>query len=572
MKEKLWVQNEKVGTDLMEKFPELNPVILQLLTDRGLTTEEDFREFLSPDYEQHVHDPFLFTQMKNVVELIFSLIEKQELIYVYGDYDADGVCASTILKTTIEKLGGKAKVYLPHREKDGYGLTKKGIDIIASENASLLITTDCGVTNVSEVEYAKEKGLEVVVTDHHAPPEVLPDCLILHPQLPNETYPYKFLAGGGVAFKLAQGLLRTKAKESGTPELLYFEKWLLDLVAISTVADMMPLLGENRTLVKYGLLVLNKAKRLGIRHLLLQAGLLDEKGIPKRKLDAYSIGFQIGPRINAAGRMNHANVAYNLLISTDEQECLELANKLEENNNARKDLVAKVMTEALVQIGEVNADDKKLLMAYNKEWPLGVVGLVAGKIVEKHYLPTVVLGELDSHIAGSARSISGFNFVDGLREMPELFSKFGGHAMAAGFTFAANENKEVFLEKMTTKIQEKLTDEDILPKLKIDSELLLTDIHWDFLELLKKCEPHGKENPSILFLSKNLKVQSVRGVGTDKQHLKIDLTDDLVTPFGGIGFNMPEKCKSLSVGDKVDVVYGLEENVWNGNREIHLKL
>lgn len=572
--QKKWVVKPGVPPEMKDRFPQIEEKVLQLLVDRGLKTQEEIDEFLNPDYGEDLHDPFLFKNMKAGVQRLFQAIGKEELITIYGDYDADGVSGSVILATTLQALGAKIDVYLPHRDKEGYGLNLAAIDYIKKQGTKVMITVDCGISNVKEIDYAVEQGLEVIVTDHHQQQEKLPAAINIHPKIAGETYPFKGLAGGGVAYKLAQGLVRTKLKNDPKADAKHwegFEKWLLDMVAISTVADMMPLLGENRTLVKYGLVVMNKGRRPGLRQILKVAGLWPD-GKNEADLDAFNIGFQIAPRINAAGRMNHANVAYRLLMATDEAEVTKLADELNENNRERQLLTQRIIKEAVEQIGEVKSGDVRLISAFKSDWPLGVAGLVAGKLVELYCRPVMVMGLSEGRVVGSVRSVSSFNFVNALMEVKDLFAKFGGHPMAGGFTLARNEDMGVLVEKIDKIIKRELVGRDLTPELLIDRELKLKDVDWSMVDILDKFEPFGKENPVPRFVSRGVKIIGLDAVGADGKHLRMMVGDDSGVMKKGIGFSFGHWSDKIKVGDRIDLVYEIEVNEWNGSRDIQLKI
>jgi len=376
-----------------EQSMEIHPIVADLLKKRGIETAQDIESFLNPDYERDVHDPFLFKEMKGAVKRVSEAIAAKERIVIHGDYDADGLSAGVILDSTLRFLGAEdVEVYLPDREKDGYGLNTNTINLLDDQDTKLIITCDCGISNAEEVKEAKALGMDVIITDHHEQQEELPPCIILHPKVEGETYPFRDLSGGGVAFKFAQALLRTAAEgkdEGDQKKYQAFEKWLLDMVAISTVADMVPLHGENRALVKYGLIVLQKTQREGMKAILTLSGLMKEGQLTK-ELDTHSIGFVIGPRMNAAGRMAHANAAYAALVADNRIDAMRLAGDLEKTNLERRDITEKMFKQALSQIGEV-PDEACALVAYDPSWTLGVVGLIAGRLMDKLHRPVFIL-------------------------------------------------------------------------------------------------------------------------------------------------------------------------------------
>lgn len=543
-----------------EEFPELDPVIIRLLYNRGLKTQAQIDEFFNPDYSQDIHDPYLFRDMARAVERLYQAIASQELITVYGDYDADGVCAAVILNTVLSRLGAKVNAYLPHREKEGYGLNVKAVEEISTTGAKIIITCDCGISNAEEVDLAKTKGLEVIITDHHSLPERIPAALaIIHPQVPGETYPFKFLAGGGVAFKLAQALLNSPQCSLSVSEKEIQEKWLLDLVSISTVADMVPLLGESRTLLKYGLIVLKKTRNKGLQQIISQAGLDPEK------IDPRTISFSIAPRINAAGRMNHANLAYYLLREEDDAKVAQLARDLNQSNLDRQ-----VLTESVIQQAQSLAIDfnDNLLAFYKPDWPAGLSGLIASRLMKIYSRPCLMLTDNSGNVVASGRSLKGFNITKVLQDNKELLLKFGGHPQACGFS-VTKVNMPIIIQKLKEAARQYLKSDDLRPTLDIDLELDFSKISWQLVDDLEQFKPFGMANEEPIFVSRGLTVAGARKVGATEKHWKLDLAKDNKT-IGAIGFNLT--ATELKLGDKIDIAYNLSINEWNGNREIQVKI
>ncbi len=430
---KKWSIKDKYGAEFAEQFPEINPLILQLLFNRGLTTQDAIDRFLGPDYLRDQNDPFLFNEMKSAVEKILLAIQQGENIVIYGDYDADGVTATAVMQIALKRLGAeRIKVYIPSRLTEGYGMNMEAVEELSKNGTNLIITVDCGISNKAEIALAKSKGIEVVITDHHLEPAERPEAVaIICPTLEKEKYPFKRLAGVGVAFKLAQALLRSDKKQNNDA----FEKWLLDLVAIGTIADSMPLLEENRTLVKWGLIVLDKTQRLGLREIMNLAQV--------NEVDVHSVGFQIAPRLNAAGRMDHANTAYELLVTEDEAEALAITNDLNQKNQARQKTTEEMLKISLEQIGEPTAGDKILFSAYDG-WSPGLVGLVAGKLSDKFNRPVIVFGKSGEEYVASGRSVPEFDITGALNDCREYLAEFGGHEQACGLTVVGEENYEKF--------------------------------------------------------------------------------------------------------------------------------
>ena len=449
MLQKIWRIAEPFPNSFKDKFPHLSDIILQLLWQRQLDTPEKIEEFLHPDWASHVHDPFIFRDMEKSVARIYEAKKNGETIGIFADYDSDGVCGGAVLATTFRAIGVPYLTYIPHRELEGYGLKNAAIDFFKTEKVRLIITCDCGIANREQIAYAAEQGIDVIVTDHHTAPPDLPDraFALLHPHLPNEPYPFKDLSGGGVAFKFAQGILRPYDGELKYDGQIIttdgFEKWLLDLVAIAAVADMVPLLGESRTLVKHGLIVLNKNRRLGLQKLFSIAK------ITPGKLDTRSIGFQIAPRINAAGRMNHANNAFKLLMSLDPTEAEGFATELQLNNVARQKLTEKITKEVFALIEDQKLAEQPVIYALNPDWPLGLMGLVAGKVADQFNRPTLLFTLKEGRPAASARSVPSFNLIIGLQAHADYFAHFGGHPAAAGLTLKSQEVFEEFKQKFS---------------------------------------------------------------------------------------------------------------------------
>lgn len=577
---KIWKICTEAPQSFFDKNKNLPPIVANLLYNRNIKTNSKIADFLNPQYEKNVQDPFVFSQMAKTCQRIFQAIEENEKIIIYGDYDTDGVTSSAILFNTLENIGAKnVDVYIPHRETEGYGLNKKSIDILIKEKTNLIITCDCGISNFPEVELANQNKIDVIITDHHEIPEKIPNAYtIIHAKL-EKKYLSKDIAGCATAFKLAQGLLQTHKKNN--KELIskesheYFEKWLLDLVAIGTVADMVPLLNESRTLTKFGMLILNKTKRIGLQKLFLEARLLEEDGTKKNEISTETISFQIAPRLNAAGRMKHANVAYNLLITKKGTDAVDLAFELEQNNLERQKITEELIAKVISDV-EKKQKNKPIIFFTGQNWSTGIVGLIASKIKEKYWKPTIIMAENGAEITGSGRSIDGFNIIECLQELEEYFLKFGGHPMACGFTLKSKDVITQFENKMIEKFHEKTKNLDLSPVLNIDMEIDLNKIDLKLFELLEKFKPFGKDNEKPKFIAKNLEVFSFQGMGKESKHLKIMIkTDGKIKKF--IGWNLCNEnenenkenwCQKLKTYDKLDIVFEISKNEWNGNTEI----
>jgi single-stranded-DNA-specific exonuclease len=561
---KQWLVKPKISLELVAKFPEINPVVLQLLNDRGLDTQEKIDEFLYPDYSQDIHDPYLFSQMAKAVDRIFEAKSKNQNVIIYGDYDADGVCGSAILARTFKKLGLNFEVYIPHRETEGYGLNKQAVKTFKEKNINLIISVDCGVANIEETKLANECGIDVIITDHHHLPDELPPAYaIIHPLI-DQKYPFKYLAGGGVGFKLAQALI--KDSRSGVQEQYKesFEKWLLDLVAISTIGDMVPLIGENRTLVKHGLIVLSKTKNLGLQQL------IEVANINVQKIDAYVVGFQIAPRINAAGRMAHANNAYQLLITENIEEAITISSQLNKRNTERQQFTEKLIQEAKARLGEVSDEIPILFVAGDKGWSAGLIGLVASKLTNEYCRPSIALGFDGEKYVASGRSIEEFNLIEAIDKFGSLLLRYGGHAGAAGFSIKP-ENLEEFKKKITAYAAKKLKGVKFLQTIAIDAEMVLKEINWDLVNALMQFEPYGDTNYRPRFLIKDLRLATIDTVGQDSKHLRLLVRQDNVDKKV-ICFGFGELFGQLKINDLIDAVVEVGVNEWNGNQEIQLSL
>lgn len=542
-------------------------IVSFLMRDRGLVEPDDIRAFLYPDYLLDTHDPFLYRHMQTAVDRINQAIQLQQPIVIFGDYDADGVTSSTVMYKTLQRLGANIlRVYIPHREKEGYGLNIPAVQQFIDQGAQLLITLDCGTTNVAEVDLANTAGVDVIVVDHHHVPEAVVQCFaLLNAKAPGERYPFEHLAGVGATFKLAQALLASARAEqpSEAVELLTFEKWLLDLVAIATVTDLVPLVDENRTLLKYGLMVLNRTRRPGLKALIERAGVVGE-------VTADTIAFQIGPRLNAPGRMAHAELAFRLLSTDDEDEAKQLADELEQLNRARQKL-----TETMARDAESALLDKNSAVAVSVGigWPAGLVGLVASRITEKLHRPCLVVTVNDEGVVGSGRSIPTFNIIEALHSMPEgVFVKFGGHAQACGFTLTNKDAAQILQLQLHDMVIKSNSPEDLLPLIEIETDMLLHEASDALYEAVQLLEPFGMSNRRPLFMLTGVHMAAATAVGTGQKHLRVTFTDEGGTVRHGIGFGLAHKLEEVMMGDKVDVVAELTMNEWNGARNLQLRV
>ena len=565
-----WELMPVIKDDFIKQNPEYDKIILQLLANRNLIEKQDIINFFNPD-KASLADPFLFKDMSSAVALVIRHIKAQNLIIIYGDYDADGVTATAVLVEILNILHAKTSIYIPARITEGYGLNKKAIEALARDGAKLIITVDNGIRNKPEAAYAKSLGLDLIVTDHHEPPpdkNDWPDCLIINPKA-DSSYPFRFLAGVGVAFKFAKALIESSKLNSDLK--IKIEEKVLDLVAIGTVADLVSLIGENRILVKQGLEIINQRKRLGINEL-IKASKINSNG--DREIKAWQIGWQIGPRLNSAGRMDHANTAYELLITKDKKEAARIAEKLNEKNQARQKITEEIFEAAKKMIEEKMLNDKILIVVApdsgGKEklaWPEGVMGLVAGRLCEKYSRPALVITKFDKEIKGSGRSINEFNIIQAIEELSEHLEKFGGHAAACGFTLKSKEDLAEFTEKIKAAALKKLSGVELAPKILIEAEIDLAEINDELVLALEKFEPYGEENEKPKFLNRGAMIMDKTSMGLSGQHIKFRFG-----AFQAVSFNRAENFKDFKIGDKVDLAYYLEFNEFNGRRSVQMKI
>lgn len=566
----IWDIAERIDEETSKQFPEMNPVVVQLLQNRGLTDQEEIDVFLGPDWKRDTHDPFLFDRMDAAVERVSKALENKETITIHGDYDADGVCGTAVMVSAIEMVGEAlgfdpdVTTYIPHREKEGYGMSVETVNHLHEhDETDLIITVDCGISNKDAVAEANGLGIDTIVTDHHTVPDDLPDAILIHPKVPGESYPFKELCGTAVAFKLAHALILW-AQKQGADLSPGYEKWLLDLVGIATITDVMPLHGENRVLEKFGQLVINKTRRIGLKALLKVSGSADEEA------DSTTIGYRIGPRLNAAGRMTHANEALQLLLSDDMEEAEGLAKDLESTNRERQKLSRKMFQDALDRIDD--PQDTAMLSVIEKDWSPGLVGLVAGKLVSEFHRPAFVVGHAGGKFVGSGRGVGGFDITEALKAADAHLDSYGGHPQACGFSTHSRDDLESALEVMRAYVEEHIPQEALRPGLKIDMELPLEAINWNVYEDLQSFRPFGEGNSQPLFASKGVSLMSTDTVGQNGKHLRLAVQSPNGKIWKAIGFGFGEWGERLSLGDEVDIAYHIGVNEWKGNRTIQLKL
>ena len=531
-------------------FPQL---IAQLLYNRGFTEPSQLESFTAGD-ERLSADPLLLPDMHQAVARIYQALLSGESIAIYGDFDVDGITATALLVQGISALGGKAIPYIPHRMTEGHGLKAVALENLYKQGISLVITVDCGITGVSEVKKAQKAGFDIIVTDHHTPPEVIPPAVaVIDPKRADSVYPFSELAGVGVAFKLLQALFQSVGKEKQLDELL-------ELVALGTVADMAPLLVENRYLVKRGLELINASPRLGLEEVINQAGL------NIGSIDAETISWVIAPRLNAAGRLAHAMTSYNLLMTQSPQEAHELAVWLEQKNVQRQRLTTKVSARAREQV--LARGVSPLLIISDSYCPVGIAGLVASRLVEEFYRPAIVIKTGEQISSGSCRSIPEFNIILALSQFSNLFSHFGGHSQAAGFTLPTGNLARLeqgLLQLATTQ----LAGVDLQPHLDIDAEVTLPDLTGDTFQTIQQLAPFGSGNPLPAFLSRRVEVVEYRTMGGNGEHLRMKLKQG-GTVWDGVGFGFGNHIDEIS--SLLDIVYNLEIDRWGGEERLRLNI
>lgn len=549
----IYQTNEEKVEELQEKY-KLNRLLSILLTNREITEETEITKFLNPK-RSDFYDPFGMPDMEKAVERILKAIENKEQIIIYGDYDVDGITSVTVLKSFLEERGMQVNVYIPNRLNEGYGLNKTAMEEIAKQGNKLMITVDCGITAVEEVEYAKKFGIETIITDHHEPAEELPKAIaVVDAKRKDNKYECRNLAGVGVVFKLIQAL----SIKLGLDPKEYLK--YLDIVCVGTISDIVPLTDENRVIVKLGLKLVEQTKNLGLKEILQSCGY--------SKINSTTISFGVAPRINACGRMGHQEEALNLLLSKEENEVKELTQKINEYNKTRQEIEKNIYNEAIEQIEKEGLDTKNTIVVSGKGWHHGVIGIVSSKITELYFKPSILLCEEDGKCKGSGRSIPGFDLHEALMECNDTIDKFGGHAMAVGININ-KEKIEEFKEEFEKIAIEREVDK-IIPILNLDAEIKLDDVNKEMVDSLKELEPFGEANKMPIFAFRNLKIDSIRSL-SDGKHLKLSVKDNK-NIINAIGFNMGTLTDTYRIGDRVDIAGNLEINSFNGVDSIQINI
>lgn len=551
---KKWEVN-KVNNEEVEQFAKkykISNLLASILVRKGIKTDEEVAKFLHPT-RMDFYNPFLLPDMEKAVKRINKAIENKEKITIYGDYDVDGITSITLLKNFFSNSNIDVNTYIPNRLEEGYGLNKNAIREISYSDTTLIITVDCGITGIEEIEYAKKIGIDVIVTDHHEPGEEIPKCIaVIDAKRKDNKYPFNQLAGCGVAFKLMQAL----ATDWKLPEKEYLK--FLDIAAIGTISDIVPLVDENRVIAKLGLMLVERTNNIGLKTLIDLCGF--------KKIDSTTVSFGLSPRINACGRLGHADEALELFLANNRETTKKLAEKMNEYNSARQQVERKIYDEAVQEI--IMEKDKPAIVIGKEGWHHGVAGIVSSKITDEYFKPSILICFDGDEGKGSGRSIPGFDLHEALMECSEYLEKFGGHSMAVGITIKKDkfENfKKAFIE-----YTERKDISEIVPVINIERKVELKDISIENVKELHQLEPFGEQSKMPLFLIENLKIVSIRSLSEGK-HLKILLKQDNFF-IDSIGFNMGDLTEQYKIEDRVDIVGTIDVNAFNGNENVQITI
>ncbi|RXQ96493.1 single-stranded-DNA-specific exonuclease RecJ [Ancylomarina salipaludis] len=563
--EKRWVINEPGDEETIESLSQalgVDQVVANLLVQRGVKTFDQAKAFFRPSLDD-LHDPFLMKDMDKAVNRLVTALNNQERILIYGDYDVDGTTSVALVYTFLKKHFDYIDYYIPDRYSEGYGISLKGIDFAAESNVSLVVALDCGIKAMAKIAYAKEKGIDFIICDHHTPDEVLPQAVaVLDPKREDCQYPCDCLSGCGVGFKLMQGI----SQQLNWPfdDLIP----LLDLVAVSVASDIVPIVGENRVLAHFGLIQLNNHPRLGLKTI------MDLAGVDK-DLSVNDIVFKVGPRINAAGRIQSGRHAVQLLIVEEEDAAVLIGDTINTMNEDRKELDHNITDEALERLNKAEkTQSKKSTVLFDRNWHKGVIGIVASRMIETYYRPTVILTESNGMATGSARSVDGFDLYQAISACSDLLENFGGHKYAAGLTMKLS-NVPAFKERFEAYVQNNISEDMLIPQIKIDAKIKLSDITPKFFRLLKQFEPYGPKNMTPIFISEEVVDYGYsRQVGKNKEHLKLSVVDDIRdgNVMSGIAFSMGKMYPKIAKGAPFNICYSLQENEYMGKVETQMMI
>jgi single-stranded-DNA-specific exonuclease len=563
--EKRWIVKEKGDPAVVKHLAgtlDVSEALANLMTQRNITTAAEADAFFNPSLD-YLHDPFLMKNMNIAVDRISTAVKKNEKILVYGDYDVDGTTAVALMYSFLKDQYSNVDYYIPDRYKEGYGVSVQGLDYAYQNNCRVIITLDCGIKAVEKVKYARTKGMDVIICDHHYPGEEIPKALaVLDPKQPFCNYPYKELSGCGVGFKLVHAYSRVH----GIPFSAIYH--YLDLVAVSIASDIVPITGENRVLAYYGLKQLNESPRTGLREIIRESDI-------SRAITVEDVVFKIGPRINAAGRMETGSKAVELLIASDPRIANCISKEISNFNIERRSVDRSITTEAMRMISEDQRNmNSRTTVLYNPTWKKGVIGIVASRLIETYYRPTVILTESNGFATGSARSVQGYDLYQAIEACSDLLESFGGHMFAAGLTLR-KENIKPFMERFEKHVYETITDDQLIPRVFIDIELSFSEIDEDFFNKMSFFQPFGPENMTPVFVSRNVSdVGSGRMVGSSGEHLKLDLCQDSggLRSFPAIAFNQANHFEYIKGGNPFDICYSLEMNEFRGNKNLQLNI
>jgi len=555
-----WTLRDKPDTEITKQLADalqVDPILAGLLVQRGVKTFEQAKAFFRPSLA-YLHDPFLMKDMDRAVDRVQQALDGEEHIMVYGDYDVDGTTSVALMSSYLESKSSQVATYIPDRYKEGYGISYQGIDYAHDNDITLIIALDCGIKAIDKIAYAKEKGIDFIICDHHRPGETIPEAVaVLDPKRIDCDYPYKELCGCGVGFKLIQAIA-TKYGET-IDDLVPF----LDLVATAIAADIVPITGENRVLAYFGLHVINTNPRIGFKAMLSQ--------VKKETLTITDVVFILAPRINAAGRMKHGLDAVRLLKEQSIEKAIQYASEIELYNTDRKDADKTITEEALLQIRDNNEEERSTTVVYDQSWHKGVIGIVASRLTETYYRPTLVFTKSGSKLAASARSVKGFDVYNALDGCSDYIEQFGGHKYAAGLTLL-EEQYEAFKQKFEEVVATSIDQELLTPEILIDAVLELEQITPKFYRILKQFAPFGPGNMSPVFMTQKLKDTGYgKCVGTEENHLKCKVTKKGVA-INAIGFNLGSKFELINENKFFKAVFSIDENHWNGTISLQLKL
>jgi single-stranded-DNA-specific exonuclease len=566
--EKRWICKPKAEQKDIEHLVEvlnINHLLANLLAQRGIRNYEEARHFFRPSLDS-LYDPFRMKDMNRAVERIEKAIQNNQKIMIYGDYDVDGTTSVALLYSFLSKFYSNIDYYIPDRYAEGYGISYRGINHAASNNVSLIIALDCGIKALEKVEYARSLNVDFIICDHHTPEEGLPNAVaVLDPKRSDCDYPFKELSGCGVGFKLLQAFSRTNNIDM--EELYPF----LDLVAVSIASDIVPIIDENRILTHFGLKQLNKSPRTGLKAIINVSGLHDKH----HTIVVEDIVFRIGPRINATGRLESGKNAVDLLITTNRRKAENMARKVNSCNDERKNIDRNITQHAIKMISsEPGFNEKKSTVLYNSSWHKGVVGIVASRMIEIYYRPTIILTASNGLATGSARSIPGFDIYKALNQCSDLIENFGGHTYAAGLTMEIDKINQ-FKRRFENIVEQTITEDQLIPHLEIDSEIQFSEITENFYKILRQFQPFGPQNLAPIFMARNVSdTGHARLVGANKEHIKLSLMqgDSHNNVFPGIAFQQAHHYNSIHKGKEFDACFSIEENNFRGNRTLQLNI